>query len=206
MTLVSQAEYARRLDVSRAAVAQWKKAGRLVLDGDMVDVEATDAKLKRYRRAGLPEITEPTQPVKRGRPSVKHVDELNSEPVRMKCADVMRRLADLDWTQTFKWHASAQDERARQAAQCIGWQAVRSPIRDDGHWGGFQLRIAAYIEAHGLTGDAVPAGRGFELEVWDVLKECRDELEPIDDDDEVMVRLDLLPLLAHPFAEFDKRR
>ena len=33
MTLVSQAEYARRLGVSRAAVAQWKKSGRLVLQG-----------------------------------------------------------------------------------------------------------------------------------------------------------------------------
>jgi hypothetical protein len=45
---------------------------------------------------------------------------------------------------------------------------------------------------------------GFELDAWDVLKACRAELEPIDDDDEVTVRLDLLHLLAHPFSEHDK--
>jgi biotin operon repressor len=38
MTLVSQAEYARRLGVSSAAVAQSKKAGKLVLQGVKVDV------------------------------------------------------------------------------------------------------------------------------------------------------------------------
>src|SRR6516164_8242762 len=138
MTLVSQAEYARRLGVSRAAVAQWKKSGRLVLQGDLVDVDATDAKLKRYRRAGLPEVNEQAAVVKRGRPRVKSAAELNAEPVRLTCAEIMARLADLDWTQEFEWFASSQDERARLAAECIGWQAVRSAVTDDGHWGGFR--------------------------------------------------------------------
>lgn len=204
MTLVSQAEYARRLGVSRAAVAQWKKAGRLVLQGDKVDVEETDARLKRYRRDGLPDIVADTPTVKRGRPLVKQLDALNTEPVCLTCVEVMERLAALDWTQSFDWSPEAQDERARLAAQCIGWEAVKSPVRDDGHWGWFQLRIPAYIAAHGLTDNAVPAGHGFELDAWDVLKACRAELEPIDDDDEMTVRLDLLPLLAHPFSEHDR--
>jgi hypothetical protein len=74
-----------------------------------------------------------------------------------------------------------------------------------GTGGGFQLRIASYVDAHGLTEDAVPAGHGFELYSVDVLKACRSELEPIDDDDEVTVRLDLLHLLAHPFSEYDRQ-
>ncbi|MGF6664834.1 hypothetical protein QF000_006502 [Paraburkholderia atlantica] len=204
MTLVSLAEYARRVGKTRAAVTQWKKAGRLVLQGDKVDVEASDARLRRYRRNGLPEINGDAKSVKRGRPSVKQAGTLNIEPVCLTCAEIMERLADLDWTQEFGWSASSLEERARLAAECIGWEAVRSPVVDDGHWGGFQLRIPAYIAAHGLTADAVPAGRGFELDLWDVLETCRAELEPIDHGDEMTVRLDLLPLLARPFSEYDK--
>jgi transcriptional regulator with XRE-family HTH domain len=207
MEFISQAEYARRLGVSRAAISQWKTEGRLVTQGTKVDVEASDAKLKRYRREGLPDIQPTTKTVKRGRPSVKHAEQLNTEPVRLTCDELVERLAGLDWTQTFDWAPAAQDERARLAAQCVGWHAVRSLMIDDGHWGGFQVRIPGY---EGVTGpaaiDGVAAGHGFELDVWDVLKVCRDELEPIDDDDEFTVRLDLLPLLAHPFDENDKQR
>ncbi|SIT38648.1 hypothetical protein BN2475_160028 [Paraburkholderia ribeironis] len=206
MTLVSQAEYARRLSVTRAAVGQWKKAGRIVTEGSQVNVEASDARLKRYRRAGLPEINEATKTVKRGRPSVKQAGQLNSEPVCLTCVEITERLEAIDWTQTFDWSAEAQDERVRLAARCIGWEAVRSTVTDDGHWGGFQLRILASIEAYGLTADGIPAGHGFELDGWQVLRECRDELEPIDDGDEMTVRLELLPLLARPFGEWDKPR
>ncbi|WP_052319428.1 hypothetical protein [Burkholderia sp. A9] len=215
MTLLSLAEYARRVGKSRAAVSQWKKAGRLVLQGDQVDVEATDAKLKRYRRDGLPDIDPAPKSVKRGRPPVKQsgksvkqtsgAAQLNNEPVRLLCVDVVERLAALDWTRPFDWSPEAQDERARLAAQCIGWEAVRSAARDDGHWGGFQLRIPAYIELHGLAEDAIPAGHGFELYSSQVLDACRDELEPIDNGDKVLVRLDLLHLLAYPFSEHQRK-
>lgn len=117
----------------------------------------------------------------------------------------MARLSELDWKQDFNWSDEAQAERARRAAECIGWEAVTSPARDDGHFGGYQLRIPESVAKYGLTADAVPAGHGFELDVWDVLKACRAELEPIDDDDEVTVRLDLLHLLAHPFSEYDRK-
>jgi len=207
---MSMAEYARRVGVSRAAISHWKREGRLVLQGSQVDVEATDARLKRYRRDGLPPIQESREPVKRGRPVKQTTEQLNAAntgPVQMTCGEVKRRLAELDWTQDFKWHASSQEERARLAAECIGWEAVRSPLADDAHWGGFQLRIPEYIGKHGLTFDAVPAGHGFELDVWDVLTACRAELEAADEDDwPVTIRLGLLPLLAHPFAEYDKQR
>ena len=104
MEFISQAEYARRLGVSRAAISQWKTEGRLVTQGTKVDVEASDAKLKRYRREGLPDIQPTTKTVKRGRPSVKHAEQLNTEPVRLTCDELVERLAGLDWTQTVDLH------------------------------------------------------------------------------------------------------
>lgn len=53
MTVVSQAEYARMRDVSKKTVTQWKKDGKIVLADGGVDVEASDAYLKKYRTAGL---------------------------------------------------------------------------------------------------------------------------------------------------------
>jgi hypothetical protein len=80
------------------------------------------------------------------------------------------------------------------AARRIGWEAVES----DGRLGYFQLRIKNGGELDGLP----VRGFDFELSPSDVLRECRDDLEPLDDDaadDVLMVRLDLLHLLAHPF-------
>lgn len=53
MTIVSQAEYARLRGVSKKTVTQWKRDGKLVLADGGVDVEASDAHLKKYRTAGL---------------------------------------------------------------------------------------------------------------------------------------------------------
>ncbi|MFM0173181.1 hypothetical protein PQR33_28090 [Paraburkholderia sediminicola] len=206
MTLMSLAEYSRRVGKSRAAVTQWKKAGRLVMQGDQVDVEASDERLKRYRREGMPDVVNDAPAVKRGRPTVKQTAELNielnSEPVCLTCSEIARRLDELDWNQSFNWDVASQHERAVLAAQCIGWEAVQSPLRDDGHWGGYQLRIPG---DHAVPMDGVPAGHGFELDVWDVLKFCRAELTPIDDEDTFIVRPGLLPLLAHPFGESEPK-
>jgi len=53
MTIVSQAEYARLRGVNKKTVTQWKRDGKLVLGDGGVDVEASDAYLKKYRAAGL---------------------------------------------------------------------------------------------------------------------------------------------------------
>lgn len=50
---MNQAEYAARHNVSRKTVTMWKARGWLVFDGKQVDVEASDANLKRYRAAGV---------------------------------------------------------------------------------------------------------------------------------------------------------
>ncbi|WP_343661108.1 hypothetical protein [Ralstonia sp.] len=54
MTSVSQSEFARMCGVSRQAVMKWKLAGRLVLQGNQVDVEATDEHMHKYHEGGSP--------------------------------------------------------------------------------------------------------------------------------------------------------
>ncbi|WP_186262062.1 hypothetical protein [Burkholderia gladioli] len=215
MTLMSLAEYARRVGKSRAAITQWKKAGRLVMQGDQVDVEASDAWLKKYRRDGMPKVTDDAAAVKRGRPSVKQGAEvgtqLNSEPTCLTCDEIEARLAEFDWQQTFDWSIEAQRERAVQAAQCVGFVAIESDLRDDGHWGGFQLRNPACQDP--ASTDAVIAGFGFELSAWEIVKLCRHEIEAcvwpetderMFDDDSSTVVPSLLPALARPFYKHDK--
>lgn len=50
MALVKQSDYAAHHGVSRKSVTKWKQDGHLVFQGDLVDVEASD---ERMRRAGL---------------------------------------------------------------------------------------------------------------------------------------------------------
>jgi hypothetical protein len=50
--LVTKAEFARMHEKSRAAITQWGQRRLLVMQGDLVDVEATNAKLEMNRRGG----------------------------------------------------------------------------------------------------------------------------------------------------------
>ncbi len=197
---MTQASYARRCNVTRAAVNQWKQDGRIVMCGPLVDVEASDAQLAQSRRNGLPSIKPSPPAVQRGRPR-------RGALVKLDCDVIAARLAALDWVQTFDWSEAAQEERARQAARCVGWVALESEIRDDGHWGGFQLREAA---GENLKGDAaygsIVARFGFDLSAWEVLDLCREEVGPLEDFDTATVRVDLLPVLAHPFDPWDRQR
>lgn len=211
MELLSQAAYARRVGVSRAAITLWKRRGDVVLEGSLVNVEATDERLKAYRRDGLNVDPHP-KAVKRGRPRVKQTANVfallngfsGAEPESLPCCEVQAQLAALDWTQTFDWSEEAQDQRARLAARCVGLEAVKSDLRDTGHWGGHQLRYPEYGDLTGPDAeDGVAGGFGFELNCADVLARCRAALESIDENDTVTVRLNLLPVLARPFAEYD---
>lgn len=204
--LLSQAGYGRRLGVTAAAISQWKKAGMLVMAGSMVDADASDERVRRCRTKGLPLIPPHGTTVKRGRPSAK-TRALNVEPVsvQLPCAEVKLRLQALDWRRTFDWSDAAQQERATLGARCVGWYAVTSDLRDDGHWGGFQLRteVMAYGE---LNSNYIAGGFGFEFDCWDVLRACREGLvESFDGAEDVSVRADLLHWLAHPFSEHDRR-
>jgi transcriptional regulator with XRE-family HTH domain len=45
MTLITQAEFARRKQVTRAAVSQWAREKRLIFSGKLIDLEATEASM-----------------------------------------------------------------------------------------------------------------------------------------------------------------
>ena len=49
MELISQAAFARMHAVSRKTVTVWKASGLIVMSGNAVDVEASNARLARYR-------------------------------------------------------------------------------------------------------------------------------------------------------------
>ena len=55
--MMMQAEFARLLDLSRNTITQWKKRGTLVLQGNLVDVEATLARIADVKRDGSSFVT-----------------------------------------------------------------------------------------------------------------------------------------------------
>ncbi len=55
--LVTQAEFARQLHVSKTTVSKWKKRGWLTLSGNLIDAEATMATLDRYRQGADDAVT-----------------------------------------------------------------------------------------------------------------------------------------------------
>ena len=64
---MNQSEFATLHGVSRKTVTKWKERGWLVFAGDEVDVEASNKLLKRYRRDGVPAVTEPAAKAPRGK-------------------------------------------------------------------------------------------------------------------------------------------
>jgi len=222
MTLVSQAEFARMCEVSRKTVTMWRSLGKLVLQGKHVDVEATNEQMKRYHRVGSPVKTEPVKIVTPESSRVTKARSGNAEgnktghksSVVSTLGEVETQLLALDWTQEFDLSPEALDQRVRQAAQCIGWEAVTSQVEDDGHWGGYQLRIPAYM-SDGLHYGAIAGGFGFELDAFDVLCLVREHISVrldedgdrvAEDDESIEVQPDLLGLLARPFGEMHTRK
>ncbi|RAS35874.1 hypothetical protein [Paraburkholderia bryophila] len=64
---MNQSAFAELHGVSRKTVTKWKERGWLVFAGDDIDVDASNANLKKYRRDGTPTVTQPvTQPVTQG--------------------------------------------------------------------------------------------------------------------------------------------
>lgn len=55
---MKQSEFAALHGVSRKTVTKWKERGWLVFAGDEVDVDASNALLKKYRRDGTPSVTQ----------------------------------------------------------------------------------------------------------------------------------------------------
>jgi hypothetical protein len=182
------------------------------MQGLKVDVEATDARMKRTRRNGSPIVLSPEEAATSGNRAGNKSDVTgnkgNDQIVTLSWPEVIQRLRALDWSQRFEWTSDAQAKRARDAAQSLGYDALQSGLRDDGHWGGFQVRDTEWVRAYGFSENAIVAGYGFELTADEVLSWLREDLEfyeGSDDPSELLtVNLALLPLLARPLYEFDR--
>lgn len=75
---MNQSAFAELHGVSRKTVTKWKERGWLVFAGDEIDVGASNANLKRYRRDGTPAVTQSvTQAAKGNKP--KTVTQAASE-------------------------------------------------------------------------------------------------------------------------------
>jgi hypothetical protein len=167
---VTQADFARRCGVSRKSVTKWKTEGRIVMAGDLVDVAASTEKLRRYRREGLPAgLRDPgarvAAPARRraAPPAVATMTRAELQAA-IEAADMAGPPRD--------WSDAAQVARMHAAARTLGLEAMQSPVRDDGHHGGWQLRDATTAPGASIT-DAIVAGYGYELEPFEVIEACR---------------------------------
>ena len=209
--LLTKAEFARVCGVSKPAVAKWATQDRIVVIDGMVDVAASARQLGGMRRDGVPKglldfvkgdtaataVVDP--PASRARRAAARITEHRRD-------DLVARLLALDWKGPYLDNVHDEAVRLRSAAAAVGLELATSERDDDGHWGGYQLRnIATMAREGGICFDAIVAGYGFELEAWDVLRECRDVISHPDDteedgDDLIAFDLELLPALAYPFG------
>jgi hypothetical protein len=134
-------------------------------------------------------------------------------PERMQVRDVRSILSALDWSLPFAWSDEMEARRAREAAQALVWEAASSEERDDGHWGGFQLRARPAGDPSPVMRWQIEGGFGYELEPFEVLRLCRSFVCDLVDedgdlwqdlDDEVTVIPALLPALALPHLETER--
>lgn len=63
---MNQSEFAALHNVSRKTVTKWKERGWLVFAGDDIDVDQSNALLKRYRRDGIQVVTQPVTQAPKG--------------------------------------------------------------------------------------------------------------------------------------------
>jgi transcriptional regulator with XRE-family HTH domain len=103
--LVTQAEFARAMGVSRMAVTKWKAEGKVVFRDRLVDVAATKERLDRYRVGGSePRKSADTEPVNRPvnrAPEVYDEDDdddaVNSADADALAAEILRTTGT-EWT------------------------------------------------------------------------------------------------------------
>nr|KVH30866.1 hypothetical protein WS87_26740 [Burkholderia sp. MSMB0856] len=110
--------------VSRQMVSKWKSAGWLVLQGSAVDVEATDARMKKYYSKGSPVPASALSVVDTGAASVDKLAATTRYSVNHSSAAATAgaRLAMLDGTLSFAFSQDALRSRIDKVARILGWQ------------------------------------------------------------------------------------
>lgn len=178
MALVSQSEFARLCGVSRQAVLKWKSAGRLVLQGNQIDVEATDARMQRYHEGGSPLRKNAVDTVDNRLTNPGAVDKSSGN---LSTEALFRQL---DGTQVFDFSRRSLENRVTKAANILGFDLRLKgddiDLRRDG---------ASFFLAEGDT-FAENAFCALDMMRWSLgsLSHVPDELRAV------------VPLLARPFG------
>ena len=123
MTFVSQSEFARMCGVSRQAVLKWKFAGRLVLQGNQVDVEATDERMQHLHEGGSPLRRKLVDTVDS---RLKNPDSGDRTALNLSTDEV---LAAIDGTRKFDFSRGGLTRRLTAVAKILGFELVFD--RDD---------------------------------------------------------------------------
>jgi hypothetical protein len=201
--LITKAEFARICQVSKPAVAKWVAQGCAIETNSRIDVKATADAMTRLRRDGVPAAFSAWLAGGACAPRAGKPARSGSGTTELRREHIVARLKEKDWTTPFDPDPATFHARAVAAAKAIGLELIQSDLRDDGHWGGYQLRYAgASKSGAAINRSAIVAGFGFELEDFDVLSECREAIDHPDagPDDLFIVNLDLLSALAFPFG------
>ena len=130
MSLISQTEFAKLKNVSRAAVSQWKNEGRLKMVGKLIDLEATDAELvrgsswrsKRHVPARTQEVKLAT---KRSEATVMFPAPGLGLPDLVMTISIFAQFAGLDAAEGILRHV-ADEPLARAVADDVSERAIRA--------------------------------------------------------------------------------
>ena len=169
MTTETQAEFAARIGRARSRVTRLKQAGRLVMAGNLVDVEASLARIEATRgqrfdvEARLQRERAAAAPPEAAAPAA---DDVPPDPTDTDSIGLQTRLAQMRSAQ-IKAEREAL-ELAEQKGELVRWRAVERALAD----------AAAVILSHG---EAIPDRLAPQLvqldEVEPIRARLRDEME-----------------------------
>lgn len=177
MRLVSQSEFARLCGVSRQAVLKWKAAKSLVMQGNQIDVDATDERMQRYHKGGSPLRRQPVDAVDNRLTPDRAVDKKQLD------LSTARLLSELDDTLEFDFSRAGLRKRVTEAANSLGF---------DPWFDGDDIELWLAADPH-----FVCAGDPFEINAYCALEMLRWWLN---EDAVVRGADDPLGLLARPFG------
>lgn len=181
--LLTRAEFARQMDVSKMAVTKWVQRGWVRLVDGKIDADQAKADLQRFRANEMPAMRPTMSPT--------------LLPISRQA--VVRLLRALD-DSGLSWHRRPDSERLPAAAAAVGMTARAGARQDDLGGVGWELHgLASRTEASRCI-----AGEGFTLNGAGILELCRLHVDPgtavSQVKGQVKVCLELVPALARPYA------
>ncbi|MEX0445200.1 RNA polymerase subunit sigma-70 [Xenorhabdus sp. SGI246] len=150
---MNQAEFAKLHGVSRKTVTAWKARGLLVMDGDDIDVEASNANIKRYRKT----VTRNEKKSKGNSQGNKAGNISGNTPKPDSPAKIVERILtergatmSLDEARTMKENYLAlltQHEYDLKSGQVLPWQDMVNKVGEE--YSRMRTRLIAIAPEHG---------------------------------------------------------